>query len=164
MRLVADTAEDFLALSLLQRQMTAAFKAEKGTGSGLETAYKKFIGTSIEKAYEKPGETVHNVSMTELDTDDPAMFLPYIVQAATNRKKIAIEYKDAKGKVSKRVLEPFNWRNDQLVAYCHERGAWRQFKLPQIMRIAITEDDFERPEEVEIKASDVKDMKYLVAI
>ena len=162
MRLVADTAEDFLILSLLQKQMTAGFKAEKGTGSGLETAYKKFIGVGIEKSYEKPGDTVHNVSMSNLDTDDPEMFLPYIVQAATTRKKIAIEYKDTKGKVSKRVLEPFNWRNDQLVAYCHERGAWRQFKLPQIMRVAITEDDFERQEEVEIQTSDVKTMKHLI--
>lgn len=162
MRLVADSAEDFLILSLLQKQMTAAFKAEKGTGSGLETAYKKFIGISIEKAYEKPGETVHNVAMSDLDTDDTSLFLPYIVQAATNRKKIAIEYKDTKGKVSKRVLEPFNWRNDQLVAYCHERGAWRQFKLPQIMRIAITEDDFERPEEVEIVLADIKDKAHLI--
>lgn len=162
MRLVADTAEDFLILSLLQKQMTAAFKVEKGSGSGLETAYKKFIGVGIEKSYEKPGETVHNVSMTALDTDDSELFLPYIVQAATNRKKIAVEYRDTKGNVSKRVLEPFNWKNGQLIAYCHERGAWRSFKLGQMMRVAVTEDDFERQEEVEIQSSDVKTMSHLI--
>ena len=161
MRFVADTPEDYLALGMLQKYLTQVFKNEKDTGSALETASKKFINAQIEKSYERPGQSVTQAQITDFDTTDPEFMLGYIVQAATRRKKIAIEYVDGKGKKSTRVLEPYNWRNGQLVAWCHERNAWRQFKLTQIQRVAITNDDFERPEEVDIKASDAKDPELL---
>lgn len=163
MRLVADSPEDYLALTLLQKQVTQLFKKEKGTGSGLETTYKKFIGCSVEKSYERPGQSVQNVNQTAtMDTSDPELVIPYIVHGAVNRKKIALEYRDAKGNVSKRVIEPFTWRNGQVSAWCHERGAWRQFKPTQIIRVAVLSEDFERPEDVEIKATDAKEMAHLI--
>lgn len=163
MRLVADTPEDYLALTLLQKQITQLFKKEKGTGSALETVYKKFINTSIEKSYEMPGQSVQNANVKAImDTDDKDLIIPYIVHGATNRKKVAIEYRDTKGNVSKRIIEPFTWRNNQIVAWCHERGAWRQFKPAQILRVAVLDENFERSEEVEIKPEDAKEKMYLM--
>ena len=164
MRFVADTPEDYLAIGLLQKYLTQVFKNEKDTGSALEVATKKFIGTQIEKSYERPGDAVAKANFTEFDTNESDYMLAYIVQAATKRKKIAIEYVDTKGKPSTRILEPYNWRNGQLVAWCHERNAWRQFKLQQIQRVGITEDDFERPEEVDIKPSDARDPELLACM
>lgn len=162
MRLVADSSEDFKKLSMVQRLMTEAFKAEKGTGSELETAYKTFINTTIEKSYERPGEAIKKANITQMDTDERGLIIPYIVHAAINKKKIAVEYKDGKGNVSKRILEPFGWRNGQLSAFCHERGAWRTFKPSNILRIAITDDSFEMDGDMTIVAEDSKAMSHLV--
>lgn len=163
MRIVADNKEEYADLSLIQKQITQLFKAEKGSGSRLEGVYKKFINTSIEKTYEKPGDStkIANTNST-MDTSDPNHFIAYLVHAAVNRKKIAMEYTDAKGKTSKRVIEPHSWRNDQVVGWCHERSAWRQFKPRQIARIAVTDQDFDRSEDVEIAISDAKDMAHLI--
>lgn len=163
MRLVADTKEDYAALALLQKQMTRMYKDEKGTGSVLETTYKSFINTSIEKSYEMPGQSLNSANTNSvMDAIEPQLFIAYIVHAAVNRLKLAIEYRDAKGVVSKRVIEPHSWRNDQVVAWCHERGAWRQFKPSQIVRVAVLAEDFERQEEVMIVAADAKEMAHLV--
>lgn len=163
MRIVADTKQDYMVLALLQKQMTRMYKDEKDTGSVLEGAYKSFINTSIEKSYEMPGQSLQAANVNSvMDSSDPALFIAYIVHSAVNRLKLAIEYKDAKGNVSKRVIEPHSWRNDQVVGWCHERGAWRQFKPSQIVRVAVIAEDFERQEEVMIVAGDAKDMAHLV--
>lgn len=165
MRLVADNKEDYKALALIQKLITQQFKQEKDTGSALEGATKMFINTSIEKSYEKPGDSVKAINNTStMETDDPALFVAYIVHAALNRKQMGIEYRDAKGKVSKRLIEPFSWRNNQVVAWCHERGAWRQFAPKQMVRIAVTELPFERSEDVEMVASNATEMAHVIAI
>ena len=161
MRFVADTPEDYLAITFLQKFMTQVFKGEEDKDSALSVATKKFMNASIDKSYERPGDSVKNANITDFDSDEKELILPYIVMAATSRRKLALVYADAKGNKSKRIVEPFNWRNGQLVAWCHERNAWRQFKLNQIMRIAITEDPFERPEPVDIKHDDAKDASLL---
>jgi predicted DNA-binding transcriptional regulator YafY len=97
---------------------------------------KNFINTSIEKTYERPGTSAKVANNADsLETDDPALFISYIVMSATQRKKLAIEYVSGKGDVSTRLIEPHNWRNNQVVAWCHERGAWRQFKPSMIRRM-----------------------------
>lgn len=165
MRLVADTPDDYQKLSRIQKQITQMFKNEKENNPGgiLFLTYKSFINTSIEKSYERPGESTAVANTKAVaDTDDKNLFIPYIVQAAIKRNKVAIEYMDAKGNVSKRVIEPHTWRNDQVVAWCHERGAWRQFKPKQIQRVAIIDETFDRTEDVEITADHAKEYAHLV--
>lgn len=163
MRLVAETIADYQCIALLQKQITQLFKAEKGTGTKLEESYKAFINTSIEKTYEMPGQSLKAVNTNAtMDSDDPAVFIAYIVHAAISRKKLAIEYMDAKGNVSKRIIEPHSWRNNQVVGWCHERGAWRQFKPSQIKRVAVLDEAFDRDEEVLIVASDATEMAHLI--
>ncbi len=161
MRFVADTPEDYLAITFLQKFMTQVFKGEDDKDSALSTATKKFMNANIDKSYERPGDSVKNANISEYDSDEKELILPYIVMAATSRRKLALVYADTRGNQSKRIIEPFNWRNGQLVAWCHERNAWRQFKLSQIKRIAITEDGFERPEPVDIKHEDAKNPHLL---
>lgn len=165
MRLVADSREDYKQLSIVQKLMTQRFKLERDIDaeSTMTLALKSFINTSIEKSYERPGTSASVANgANAIETDDKSLFIAYIVTAATRRKKLAIEYRDAKGNVSKRLIEPFNWKNDQVVAWCHERSAWRQFKPNQIVRMAITDEDFDRSEDIEIQASDAKTMAYIV--
>lgn len=158
MRLVADSPQDYKKLALLQKQMTQLFKKEKDSGSTLEETYKAFINTSIEKSYERPGSSAQIAnSNSVMETDDKALIIPYIVHAAVNRNKVAIEYVSGKGDVSTRLIEPHAWRGTQVSAWCHERGAWRSFKPENIKRISITDQPFDREDEVLIKASDVKE-------
>jgi predicted DNA-binding transcriptional regulator YafY len=167
MRLVADTKDEYKQLTRLQKLFTQKFKEEKEADpdSVLTKTLRKFISTSVEKSYEMPGKST-NVANTSsiMDTDDKTLFIAYIVHAATSRMKVAIEYKSAKGDVSKRLIEPHAWRNDQVVAWCHERGAWRQFKPHMMQRVAVTSESFDREDEVLIKASDAKDMGHLVNV
>ena len=165
MRLVADNGVEYRQLSRIQKLMVEAYKTEKENDPDgvMANMYKAFINTNIEKSYEKPGESTKVANTSDLQTDDPSMFIAYIVMSATQRKKLAIEYKDTKGGISKRLIEPHNWKNGQVVAWCHERGAWRQFKPAMIQFMALTDEEFDRTEEIEIKATDAKDMAHLVA-
>lgn len=160
MRLVAETPEDYKALARIQKLVTSLWKAEED-GEHKEML-KKFMNTPLEKVYERPGESVRVAKDADLYSEDPAFFIPYIVHGAINRKKVAIEYRSNKGEVKKRLIEPFTWRNGSLVAWCHEAGAWRNFKPSNIIAIAVTNADFDRDEEVEIKATDAKEMAHLV--
>ncbi len=159
MRLVADSQDEYKQLVRIQRVITGLWKMEKEDNpeSTLIDAYKKIMNTPIEKSYEMPGQGVKIANNTKFDTTDRSLIVPYIVQAAITRKKCAIEYQDAKGNISKRLIEPHTWRNNQVVAWCHERGAWRQFKPAQIQRIAITDEAYDRDEVVEIVAEHAKD-------
>lgn len=165
MRLVADNKEEYQMLSRIQKVITAQFKVEKENdpNSVLTQTYRKFIGTSIEKSYEMPGRSTQIANDDDvMDTDDKNLFIAYIVHAAINRKKLAIEYVSGKGDVSKRVIEPHTWRNNQVVAWCHERGAWRQFKPSMIKRMAVTSQPFDREEVVEIVATHATEYAHLV--
>lgn len=162
MRIVVDNKEEYANVALLQKQVTRLFKLEKDTGTKLEASYKQFINTPIEKSYEKPGESAKVANTSTMDTTDKTLFIAYIVHAAINRKKLAVIYVDGKGNESKRLLEPFNWRNGQVVAWCHERGAWRQFKPSQMLRVAVTDETFDRSEDVEIIAAHAKEMAHLI--
>lgn len=164
MRLVADTPDDYRTLSFMQKQITQLFKIEKENNPDgpLVKEYRKLMNAPLEKSYERPGSSVSGINQKRvMETDDRALLIAYIVQSATQRKKAAIEYRDAKNNVSKRLIEPHSWRNDQVIAWCHERNAWRQFKPSQIVRIAITNEDFDRSEKVEITLKDAKTMAYL---
>lgn len=166
MRLVADNEEDYQMLARVQHQVTYWLKQEQANGGSdlLINTYKRFINTPIEKSYMKPGQSVQAANTSAImDTEDRALIIPYIVHAAINRKKIAIEYFSDKKGVSKRVVEPFNWNGNNLVAWCHEAGAWRHFKPNNIRRIAVLDEDFDRPDEVLIVATDAKDKAGLVS-
>lgn len=165
MRLVADNKEEYQKLALLQKICTQHFKRERAIEeqSIMTLMFKSVINTQIEKSYEMPGQSTQIANSADvMETDDKSLFIAYIVMSATKRKKLAMEYRDGKGNISKRVIEPHNWRNDQVVAWCHERGAWRQFKPSQIVRLAVTNDDFDRSEDVEIVAAHAKEMAHLV--
>lgn len=165
MRLVADNAEDYQKLSRLQKLFTAQFKKEKEAdpNSIMTQTLKTFIGTSIEKSYERPGQSTQIANSDDvMETDDRNLFIAYIVMSATQRKKLAIEYVSGKGDVSKRVIEPHTWRNNQVVAWCHERGAWRQFKPSMIRRLAVTNEPFDREEVVEIVPAHATEYAHLV--
>lgn len=160
MRLVADTPEDYKALARCQKLITSLWKAEEPGEH--KDMLKAFMNCPLEKSYEQPGKSVEIAKDAELYTEEKELFIPYIVHAAVNRKKMAMQYRSNKGEVKNRLVEPFTWRNGSLVAFCHEAGSWRNFKPANITALAVTNHPFDRDEEVEIVASDAKDKADLI--
>jgi len=65
-----------------------------------------------------------------------------IVLAAREEKIINISYKDKKGSVSNRNVEPYEVKNETLYGYCLSKNSIRQFKIENIVQAKITEDKF----------------------
>lgn len=55
-----------------------------------------------------------------------------IQQAAKNTRLLNITYVDSKGKVTSRVVEPYEIKEGKLYAYCQSRHGIRTFKLQSI--------------------------------
>jgi predicted DNA-binding transcriptional regulator YafY len=162
MKLVAENEEEYKKIARVQKVLTAMFKNEKAGGSEeLADSYKLFINTPVEKSWVMAGTSASIANAASMDTDERALIIPYLVHAAVNRKKCAIEYVDGKGKHSKRLIEPMNWAEAKsginIVSWCHEAGAWRHFNPKNIMAVAVTEEDFDRDEDVTIVIEDAKE-------
>ena len=72
----------------------------------------------------------------------------------SGRKIIELEYKNKNNEVSKRKAEPiglifysFSWH---LVAWCHMRREYRDFKLVRILKVNPTEMPFEKRDHIEL--------------
>jgi len=165
MKVIAESEDDYKGLMILQNLMNQRLKEEEkiDPDGPLTTALRKFNKTPIVKSWEFEGEDMKIANSSLMDTEERDYFVPYIVQAAVNRKKLAIEY-TSKGKpMSKRIIEPMNWTEAKggginIVAWCHSSGSWRHFNPHNMSRVAITNDDFDRDEDVEIKAENVHEM------
>lgn len=80
--------------------------------------------------------------------DNDFEYLSTLQLAISNRKIISIEYKNNKEELSKRDLEPiglifyaFSWH---LIAWCHHRKAYRDFKVSRIILVKDTELPFKK--------------------
>lgn len=85
-----------------------------------------------------------------------------ILQATISDKKIIhIQYKNNKEELSGREIEPiglifyaFSWH---LIAWCHERKAYRDFKVSRIIKVKTTELPFKKNKHIEL-AEYMKDL------
>ncbi len=73
-------------------------------------------------------------------------YLSTIQVAIAEQKQVIIDYENLKAEVSTRTLEPigivfyaFAWH---LIAYCHLRKDYRDFKLSRIAHLQLTHEDF----------------------
>lgn len=161
----ARTHEEYKDLMIVHRLLNAKMKEERDNGSEtLANAYKTVLDATIEKVWETTEEALKAANSATFDTEEPHLFIPYIVKAAGLRQKVAIEYVSSKG-TSRRIIEPMNWQRASgktgginIVAWCHDANAWRHFNVKNMRRVAILDETFDRDEEVTIKTEDAKDM------
>lgn len=80
--------------------------------------------------------------------DNDFEYLSDLQAAISNKKIILIEYKNNKEEHSKRELEPiglifyaFSWH---LIAWCHHRNAYRDFKVTRIIDVKDTDSPFKK--------------------
>ena len=81
-------------------------------------------------------------------------YLSLLQHAITGRKIIQIEYENLDKKVSTREIEPiglifyaFSWH---LIAWCHLREAYRDFKLSRIINLCCLEACFTRSDHISV--------------
>lgn len=80
--------------------------------------------------------------------DNDYEYLSVLQLAVSNKKIIAIEYKNNKEEVSKREIESiglifyaFSWH---LIGWCHHRKAYRDFKVSRIIQVKDTDIPFKK--------------------
>jgi predicted DNA-binding transcriptional regulator YafY len=130
-----------------------------------ESLVKGFADKSIRKHYanalDKIKAGLKQVDKDKLETmqdaikfqlpgrlDNDFEYLSVLQAAVSDKKIICIEYKDQKEEHSKREVESiglifyaFSWH---LIAWCHKRKAYRDFKVSRIIKINTMEQSFKK--------------------
>jgi predicted DNA-binding transcriptional regulator YafY len=127
----------------------------------------KSIQTHYSTALNKVKAVLRSTQKDKLDVLDasikmqihPNLALNYshmslLQNVITGRTIIEIEYKDNKQEISKRKIESiglifyaFNWH---LIAWCHERKAYRDFKLSGILNLRDTGSPFHHDSHIDL--------------
>ena len=81
-------------------------------------------------------------------------YLSVLQTAISEKKNIELEYKNNKAEISKRRVEPiglvfyaFSWH---LIAWCHLRSEYRDFKVARILKAKNTGLPFSQPDHVQL--------------
>src|SRR5690606_41159021 len=81
-------------------------------------------------------------------------YLSVLQEAISSRQIIEIEYRNMKEEHSRRRAEPlglvfyaFNWH---LVAWCHLRAGYRDFRVSRILKISNTGEPFSRADHIDL--------------
>jgi predicted DNA-binding transcriptional regulator YafY len=81
-------------------------------------------------------------------------YLSALQHSISTRTLLELNYKNSKNEVSKRMTEPiglifyaFNWH---LIAWCHNRQAYRDFKVSRILKIRNTDQSFQKPDHIDL--------------
>ena len=79
-------------------------------------------------------------------------YLSVLQECISDKKIISIDYKNNKGEISKREVEPiglifyaFGWH---VIAWCHQRDAYRDFKVARIIAVRNTELLFKKKKHI----------------
>lgn len=108
------------------------------------------IKAGLKQADKDKLETMQNAIGFQLPArlDNDFEYLSMLQSAISNKRIISIEYKNNKEEVSKRDLEPiglifyaFSWH---LIAWCHHRNAYRDFKVTRIIQVKDTTLPFKK--------------------
>lgn len=70
------------------------------------------------------------------------MIISEIVKAAHNRKTVLISYRDRKGKITVREIEPYEFKEDALYGFCLTKLCIHRFKVDNILFAEMTDNTF----------------------
>jgi len=125
---VVDSTEEYINLEYW-------WPVERGT-------IKKVKTKKAQKEISKSEPMKKNIFNQNLDTPEEK-----IKASIEYKKRLFIEYKDKNFNKSKRVIEPFTFKNDKILAYDPEKGGVRSFNIAGIKEIKLTNEDFVKREE-----------------
>lgn len=150
---VSFTSEEANALMLMEFFISGF--ADKSIGSHYANALNKI--RSVLKDNQK--ETLESLNKNiKFQLPDKFVndfeYLTQLQQNISSRHIISIGYKNNKEEVSTREVEPvglifyaFSWH---LIAWCHMRNEYRDFKIPRIIKITDTGKPFQKAEHISV--------------
>lgn len=73
---------------------------------------------------------------------NPLEIMDEIVSGAKNLKCVRIRYRDQKQIVTERTVEPYEFKNGKLYAYCHTKEGIRAFTVANILSAGKTDKSY----------------------
>lgn len=150
---VAFSTEEASALLLMEKMVRAL--ADKATATGYVSAMTKI--KSVMKGSQQDFLEILDASthlqlhdMWQLQED----FIPTVQNAIAHKKQLEIRYKDKSEQESLRRIEPiglifyaFGWH---VIAWCHLRADYRDFKLNRVLKIKEPGTEFQKKDHLPV--------------
>jgi predicted DNA-binding transcriptional regulator YafY len=142
---VSFSTEEANAL-LLMETMVKGF-ADKSIHTHYSSALQK-VKAVLRSSQKEKVEYLHNNIKLQLPEcmENDYDYLSVLQTAISHKLVVDMEYKNNKSEVSRRRIEPiglvfyaFSWH---LIAWCHLRGEYRDFKVARILRVKNTGEPF----------------------
>lgn len=142
---IAFNSDEANALLLMERFVVGF--ADKSIAQHYTTALNK-VKTVLRTAQKEKLETLNENIKLQLPErlKNDSDYLSILQQAISAKLMINIDYKNNAGETSSRTLEPiglifyaFSWH---LIAWCHLRKEYRDFKVGQIINLTCTDQPF----------------------
>jgi len=150
---VAFTSEEANAL-LLSESLVAGF-ADKTTQVHFATALTKVktvLKTSQKEKIEHLSESIKLQVPRRVSPEFD--FLSTIQEAISSALQLEVHYKNIKEELSFRSIEPiglvfyaFNWH---MIAWCHKRSEYRDFKISRIGKLTLTQKAFTKDKHIRL--------------
>jgi predicted DNA-binding transcriptional regulator YafY len=150
---ISFNSDEANALLLMERFLEGF--ADKSIGHHYTTALTKVkavLKTSQKEKFETLNETIKLQLPARMKND--LGYLSILQNAITVKCVICISYKNIKEEVSKREVEPiglifyaFSWH---LIAWCHLRNEYRDFKITNILKIQCTDHPFRKTDHMHV--------------
>ena len=150
---VSFTSEEANAL-LLMEAMVSGF-ADKSIKTHYSSALNK-IKSVLKSSQKESLELLNNNIKMQLPDRfaNNYEYLPVLQNSISRKIIIELEYKNKNNEISKRSVEPiglvfyaFSWH---LIAWCHMRLEYRDFKLARILKVSYTDMPFVKKEHIEL--------------
>jgi predicted DNA-binding transcriptional regulator YafY len=143
------------ARSLLLIEAITSLFADQSTISHFSSALSKV--KAVLKSSQKEGlDTLNRNMHVQFPRDMKIQFnhLPTIQQAIITKTVLDLEYQNNKGESSKRQVESiglvFYALNWHLIAWCHLRQGYRDFKIPHMLSLKLTGASFRKNNHIEL--------------
>ena len=151
---VSFSSEEANALLLMETMVTGF--ADQSIGKHYSNALNKIKSVLRSQEKEKLEKLTNNVRFQIPDCFHKNYeYLSTLQNSISSQKVLELEYQNRNHEVSKRKVEPiglifyaFHWH---LIAWCHMREDYRDFKVANILRIKITDADFTRQDHIQLK-------------
>lgn len=153
---VSFTNEEANALILMgavtQRFSDSSIKKHYGTALNKVTAVLK--GSQKDKAEQLQEQIKMVVPGCGMGGNNDFEYLSTLQNAIASQTILEVDYQNNQDEISKREIEPiglifyaYNWH---LVAWCHMRKGYRDFRVSRILKVNATERPFRKPTHINI--------------
>lgn len=150
---VSFTTEEANAMLLMESLVTGF--ADKSIGKHYSTALNKIKSVLRSSEKEKLEALDRNIRFRIPECFHKNFeYLSGLQNAIASKEMIELQYQNKKNEISKRLVEPiglifyaFNWH---LIAWCHIRNDYRDFKVTNILRVKNTGMVFRKKDHIEL--------------